>query len=152
MTTSLAIHTRDGFEQAEAHLADRHGLIRRARATSNESSGERDRLLEEIVWAYRTGDRQVWGAVLLDLLTPALLKRLKRYVPEEPVIDLEDIRQQLVVELLQAAATMPFEPGVDFVERRLVLRAGQGVRRWLSRERRYRAVHLPLQAEREEEI
>jgi hypothetical protein len=152
MAISLAIQTRDGFEQAEGSLGDRANLVRRVRATSNEGSGERDRLLGEIVWAYRKGDRQVWGAVLLDLLTPALLKKLKRYSPEEPVVDLEDIRQQLVVELLHAAATMPFPPGADFVERRLVLRAGQGVRRWLSRERRYRAVHLPLQPEIGEEI
>jgi hypothetical protein len=152
MATSLASQTRNGFEHAEGSLGDRVHLVRRARATANERSGERDRLLGEIVWAYRTGDRQVWGAVLLDLLTPALLKKLKRYSPEEPVVDLEDIRQQLVVELLQAAATMPFPPGTDFVERRLVLRAGQGVRRWLSRERRYRVVHLPLLAEPEEEI
>jgi hypothetical protein len=152
MATSLAIQTRDGFEQAEGSLGDRANLVRRVRATSNEGSGERDRLLGEIVWAYRSGDRQVWGAVLLDLLTPALLKKLKRYGPEEPVVDLEDIRQQLVVELLHAAATMPFPPGADFVERRLVLRAGQGVRRWLSRERRYRTVHLPLQPEIGEEI
>jgi hypothetical protein len=151
MATSLASQTRDGFEQAEGSLGKNQGLVTRARATANERSGERDRLLGEIVWAYRSGDRPVWGAVLLDLLTPALLKKLQRYSPEEPVVDLEDIRQQLVVELLQAAATMPFSPAADFVERRLVLRAGQGVRRWLSRERRYRAVHLPLQAEPEEE-
>ena len=151
MATSLAIQTRDGFEQAEVSLGDRANLVRRVRATSNEGSGERDRLLAEIVLAYRKGDRQVWGPVLLDLLTPALLKRLKRYLPEEPVVDLEDIRQQLVVELLHAAATMPFPPGADFVERRLVLRAGQGVRRWLSRERRYKAVHLPFQPEIGEE-
>jgi hypothetical protein len=152
MATSLASQTRDGFEQAEGSLGGNQGFVRRARATTNERSGERDRLLGEIVWAYRSGDRSVWGAVLLDLLTPALLKKLQRYSPEEPVVDLEDIRQQLVVELLHAAATMPFPPGADFVERRLVLRAGQGVRRWLSRERRYRAVHLPLLAEPEEEI
>jgi len=152
MSTSLASQIRDGFERAAGSLGDRANLVRRVRSTCNEGSGERDRLLGEIVWAYRTGDRQVWGGVLLDLLAPALLKKLKRYSPEEPGVDLEDIRQQLVVELLHAAATMPFPPGADFVERRLVLRAGQGIRRWLSRERRYRAAHLPLLAEAEEEL
>lgn len=151
MANSLASQTRDSFKAAEQLLGGSRDLVRRARATSNQASGERDRLLGEIVRAYRCGRREVWGAALLDLLTPALLQRLKRYRAEAPAIDLEDIRQQLVLELLRAAATMHLPPDADFVERRLVLRAGQGVRRWLARERRFRAAHLPFNSEFEEE-
>jgi hypothetical protein len=150
MATSLASQTRIGFERAEVFLGEGRELVARARATSNEGSGDRDRLLEEIIRAYRRGAREIWAAVLLDLLTPALVDRLKRYRPEPPSLDQEDIRQQLVLELLRAAASMPLPAGAGFVERRLVLRAGQGVRRWLARERRFRARHEPLESVSEE--
>ena len=114
-------------------------------------SGERDRLLESVVRSYRDGPRDVWAAILLDLLTPAILDRLSKYREELPAIDAEDIRQQFVVELLSAAANAPMPPGVAFVERRLVLRAGQGVRRWLRRERHNRAHLESLEAARERE-
>ena len=140
MAASLAVDTREAFCRAKASLAQFElDLVERARMSTNQASGERDRLLESIVFAYRFGDRQVWSAVLLDLATPALLERLQHFRPEPPAIDLEDVRAQMVVELLEAAATMPFAPGLRFVERRLILRAGQGVRRWLRKERRWRS-------------
>ena len=89
--------------------------------------------------------------MLLEVLNPALLQRLKRYRAEPPAIDLEDIRQQLVVELLSAAVAIPLPPDADFVERRLLMRAGQGVRRWLVREGRVRAAQRPLETELKEE-
>jgi hypothetical protein len=150
MATSLTSQTRIGFERAEVFLGEDRELVARARATSNEASGDRDRLLEQIIRAYRSGAREIWAAVLLDLLTPALVDRLKRYRPEPPALDQEDIRQQLVLELLRAAASMPLPTGAGYVERRLVLRAGQGVRRWLARERRFRAMHEPLESVSEE--
>jgi len=151
MATSLARQTRESFEQAQAEIESGQDLVSRARATTNEASGERDRLLLEIVLAYRRGPQEPWAAALLDLLTPAVLERLKRYDSEPPAIDPEDIRQQFVLELLKAAAKMPFPPETDFIERRLILRAGQGVRRWLARERHWRALQAPLTVEPEED-
>ena len=151
MATSLARQTRESFEQAQAEIGGGQELVSRARATTNEASGERDRLLLEIVLAYRRGPQNPWAAALLDLLTPAVLERLKRYNSEPPAIDPEDIRQQFVLELLTAAAKMPLPPGSGFIERRLILRAGQGVRRWLARERRWRALQAPIMSEPEED-
>jgi len=151
MATSLARQTKESFEQAQVAIGGGQELVSRARATTNEASGERDRLLLEIVLAYRRGPQKPWAAALLDLLTPAVLERLKRYDSEPPAIDPEDIRQQFVLELLWAAAHMPLPPGADFVERRLILRAGQGVRRWLARERRWRALQAPITSEPEED-
>jgi hypothetical protein len=151
MATSLARQTRESFEQAQAEIGGGQELVSRARATTNEASGERDRLLLEIVLAYRRGPQNPWAAALLDLLTPAVLERLKRYDSEPPAIDPEDIRQQFVLELLTAAAKMPLPPGSGFIERRLILRAGQGVRRWLARERRWRALQAPIMSEPEED-
>ena len=101
--------------------------------------------------AYRFGDRQVWAAVLLDLLTPAMPERLRHFRPEPPAIDSEDVRGEFVVQLLEAVATMPFPPDLRFVERRLILRAGQGVRRWLRKERRWRSACQPLESSAKEE-
>ena len=140
MATSFATQTRQAAGQASSALAPPNlELVRRTRRSKNERSGERDRLLERVVAEYRDGPREVWAAVLLDLLTPAILDRLSRYREELPGVDGEDIRQQFVVELLSVAATMPMPSAVPFVERRLVLRAGQGVRRWLRKEACYRA-------------
>jgi len=144
MAASLATDTREAFGRAKARLSNQElDLVARARAAGNWPTGERDRLLESVVVAYRVGDRQVWAAVLLDLLTPALLEHLRRFRPEPPAIDLEDVRAEFVVQLLEAASTMPFPPNLRFVERRLVLRAGQSVRRWLRKERRWRATCQP---------
>ena len=51
-------------------------------------------------------------------------------------MDEEDIRQQLVLELLHAAATMPLPAEPGYLKSRLMARANQGVRRWLAREGR----------------
>ena len=147
MAASLAVDTREAFGKAKAALAEfEMELVVRARATTNEASGERDRLLESVVMAYRFSDKQVWAAVLLDLLTPALLERLRRFRPNPPGVDSEDLRAEFVAQLLEAAATMPFPADPRFVERRLVLRAGQGVRRWLAKERHWRRVCQPLES------
>jgi len=152
MAASLATDTREAFGRARAALSQPElDLVARARAAGNLPTGERDRLLESVVVAYRVGDRQVWAAVILDLLTPALLVHLWRFRPEPPAIDLEDVRAEFVVQLLEAASTMPFPPNLRFVERRLVLRAGQGVRRWLRKERHWRARCQPIDTQVKEE-
>jgi hypothetical protein len=151
MATSLARQTKESFEQAQVAIGGGQELVSRARATTNEASGERDRLLLEIVLAYRLGPQEPWASALLDLLTPAVLERLKRYDSEPPAIDPEDVRQQFVLELLTAAAKMPLPLGSGFIERRLILRAGQGVRRWLARERRWRALQAPITSGPEED-
>ena len=139
MAASLAVETREAFGRAKASLAQfEMDLVARARASTNEASGERDRLLESVVMAYRFSDRQVWAAVLLE--------RLRHFRSEPPAIDSEDVRDEFVVQLLEAAATMPFPADLHFVERRLILRAGQGVRRWLRKERRWRGACRPFES------
>ena len=151
MAANLASDTGEAFASAKVALAQIElDLVARARASTNQASGERDRLLESVVMAYRFGDRQVWAAVLLDLLTPAVLGRLRAYRPEPPAIDSDDVRDQFIAELLDAAATMPFPPDARYVERRLILRAGQGVSRWLRKERRWRSACHPLESLAEE--
>lgn len=152
MVSSFSVQTRQAVRSAEVGLpAPSLAMLVQARAARNRPSGERDRLLEAIIWEYRRGPREVWAAVLLDVVTPAILVQLSRYRTDPPSVDVEDIRQQFVVELLAAATTMPMPPNVAFVERRLILRAGQGVRRWLRSERRRLARSESLEALREAE-
>ena len=89
-----------------------------------------------IVLAYREGPREVWGPILLEVLAPALLARLRRLRTEPPVVDDEDIRQQLVMEVLLAAARMPLPKEASYLRSRLMARANVAVRRWLQREYR----------------
>jgi hypothetical protein len=89
-----------------------------------------------LVLLYRTGPRPIWAPVLLDFLAPALLARLQRLRVEPPYMEEDDLRQQLVVELLHAAAVMPLPEEPTYLRRRLLDRANQGVRRPLARERR----------------
>src|SRR4029077_5941982 len=104
------------------------------------------RILMAIVLAYKAGPRKVWGPVLLDVMAPSLLARLRRLRAEPPVVDGEDIRQQLVLELLHAAARMPLPEEPGYLRSRLMARANQGVRRRLQREHRRQARQDSLDA------
>jgi len=147
MSASLAAETRRAYAAAAARLGPSElDLVSRTRVARNAASGERDRLLGAVIGFYRTGDKPVWAAVLLDLVTPAMLARLTRLSSDVPAVDLEDLRSQFLVEVLQAAATMPMPANARFVERRLILRAGWRVRRWLGRERRWRSSCVALES------
>jgi hypothetical protein len=142
---SLTADLREAYRRSSGGLPEKSRLSRvRARATYTDG-GERSRRLMVVVLAYRSGPRQRWAPILLDLLAPALLASLRRLRPEPPVLTEEDIRQQLVVEVLQAAATMPLPAKLSYLRRRLVARANQGVRRWLERERRRQGRQEPLE-------
>ncbi len=54
--------------------------------------------------------------------------------PEPPVVDQEEIRQQLVMEVLRAAAVMPIHAGGSDTKVRILARANKYVVRWLVRE------------------
>ena len=152
MSSSLTVDLREGYQQVAGALDDEaRALLATARDLPKGRRTERGECLMAIVLAYREGPREVWGPVLLDLLAPALLARLQRLRTERPVMDDEDVRQQLVVELLSAAARMPLPEEPCHLRRRLMARANQGVRRWLQREGRRQARQDSLEASEEEE-
>ena len=137
MSSSLSVDLREAFRQAALELPDAQLLVvERARDSSNRRRSERSLGLLAVVLAYRAGPRRVWGPVLLDLLAPAMLARLQRLRAEPPVMDEEDLRQQLVLEVLRAAAGMPLPENPIYLRSRLMARANQGVWRWLAREGR----------------
>ena len=95
-----------------------------------------DEVLAGVIRAYRKGCRRIWGPVLLAMLGPALVRGAARLIAKPPVIQEEDIDQQVVLEALRAAAEMPLPDGCRFVQRRLVFWALKPVCRWLEREER----------------
>jgi hypothetical protein len=71
--------------------------------------------------------------VILDLLAPSLVELLAWLRPEPPTFDEEEIRQQLVMEVLRAAASIPIRDGFD-MKVRLLARTYKYVVRRLGRE------------------
>ncbi len=113
----------------------------------------RDALLLELIAHYRRGQRQLWAPVLLEVMAPALCQRLQGYLPLRPAMDLDDIAQQLVVELLNAALAIPLPADGQWTERRLLNRATKRIGRWLAREARRQKHQLPpLSDSGEEEV
>jgi hypothetical protein len=110
---------------------------------------ERDRLLYELLVRYRRGDRAYWGALILELLDPAIKIRVSRFRPEGPTMTIEDLYQDLVCALLEDALSIPLD-GPAYLTRRLVLRSGFRVTRALRREARYQEVLEPIEVWAEE--
>ena len=147
MSRSFVADLRAGYQEVACALSEESSaLLAGARDSSNAGRRERGRSLRAIVDAYRAGPRELWGSVLLDLLAPALLARLQRLRTELPVIDEEDIRQQLVFELLRAAARMPLPREDRYLKTALIARANQGVCRWLAREARRQMIQQSVEA------
>lgn len=147
MFTRLTVDVREGYQQvAEVLNEEDRALVASARGRRSRDGG---RSLMAIVLAYRQGPRKLWGPVLLELMAPSLLARLKRLRTEPPVMDAEDVRQQLVMELLLAAARMPLPEEPGYLRSRLMARANQGVRRRLEREGRRQARQDSFEAREE---
>ena len=135
MTSNLATDLRDGYHQvAEALTGAELQLLARARDSINRTPAERNRLLAKIVAGYRRGPRQLWAPVILDLLAPALIESVQWFRAEPPILDEEEIRQQLVMEVLRAVATMPIHEGGRQMKIRLLSQANRAVVRWLEGE------------------
>ena len=145
-TESLAARVRLGYLQA---LADRplevlRGLEKEAtaeeavhRARSRQVSlRTRDRIIEAVVRAYRVGQRQLWGPVLLEILGPQLTEAVQQFGILAPLVESDDLGQQLILEVLSAAATVPIPEGARWVEQRLLRRAGFNLARWLYKQSR----------------
>jgi hypothetical protein len=137
MSTSLAEDLREGRRQSSGGAPPEWSPSPpRARDTLNAGRrrcGRSVRVAEAIA-RYRQGPRQLWASILLDLLAPAIIHCVTRLRPMPPVLDEDEIRQQFLVELLEAAASIPL-PSVPAWQKRAILsRANQAVRRSLTRE------------------
>jgi hypothetical protein len=158
MATSLSAKLRRDFVQSSARLPEEALLrIARARATRKTDLAERDRLLAEFVVAYRCGPRELWAPVILDLLAPGIVRILGRvyrkakditelWELDDPlIVDEEEIRQLLIMEVLRAAATIPLHPGGRAMKTRLLKNANKYLVRWLNRDFHRQVNHRSLQ-------
>lgn len=159
MATTFATKVREDLALISDMLSEEAVvLVAQARDTATTGVSERDRLLAEIVTAYRRGPRELWGPVIVDLLTPGLIEILQAidrkteeiadmWDHDEPlVIDEEELRAQLVMEVLAAAATIPIHPGGRAMKVRLLKRAYKYIVRWLIRDFRHQVWHCSLEA------
>jgi hypothetical protein len=136
MSRSLAVELREARRRLASTFPEFETIALGHARVSPNRRGKQPANLMAAVLAYRTGPREFWGPLLLDLVAPAVLDSLQRLTPHPPVMDAEDIRQQLVLEVLRVAAGMPLPTNSSYLKRRLMARANQGVRRWLEREGR----------------
>jgi hypothetical protein len=164
MATSLTAKLRRSFVQSSSLLSEEALLrIARARNTRKTDLAERDRLLADFVVAYRCGPREVWAPVILDLLAPGMVRILGRisrkakditdmWDHDEPlVVEEEEVRQLLMMEVLRAAAMIPLHPDGRAMKTRLLKQANKSVVRWLKRDFHRQVDHPSLEAVLEQE-
>lgn len=131
LLTDIVVHSSAGHRLASLARGQRLRLA------------ERDQLLLELVTKYRAGDRQRWGAVLLEVMAPTITERLQRFSPAGPALDTDDIAQELLLAVLEVALRLPLKDG-RYLERRLLLRAAERVSYRLEREADRQAQLDPL--------
>jgi len=145
MSRSLSLDLRDGYRDLARQMGEAWRLeLVPSRVFFNGGRPRRGEFLRSVVLAYRAGPKSTWAPVLLELMAPAILDRLQHLQAKPPVIDPEDVRQQLIVELLLAAASMPLPENACYLRRALMARANQGVRRKVAREGRIQLRQDPL--------
>ena len=93
--------------------------------------------------AYREGPRQLYAPVILGLLEGQITATARRLRAPVPGLTNEDIRQELVLRVLEASLEMPLAPDPLWIPRRLMLRARTGVGRWLAAELREGSLAAP---------
>jgi len=154
MNNSLAARLRMGAQQVlDPRLTTRRRRASRRRRweahralRASRDRERRDRLIAQALVGYRRGPKDFWGPLLLELLAPKLTIHVSRLSVVEPYIDSQDVAQQLLVELLAAAASMPLPTNSRRWERALRLRAKTRLTRWLAREDRRQRSTVSLEA------
>lgn len=147
MLSNLAVDLRRARPPAELDVGDGQLIefapsrvfINGARATKAEA-------LAALVRAYRASPTPASAGVLLDLLAPSIVHRLQHLEAQPPALDAEDIRQELVLSVLCAAATMRLPSNPKDIRNALIKRANLMVTRRLDKEFRHRRWHRSLEA------
>lgn len=147
MTSNLAVDLTAATPPPELDVGD--GLcveLRRSRVLINGVRAPKAEALQLVVRAYRGDPKARWAPLLLDLLAPSIVYRLQHLEPQPPVLDFEDMRQELVLSVLWAAATMPLPRNAKDIRNALIKRANLRVSRQLKRELRHLQQHPSLEA------
>jgi hypothetical protein len=105
-----------------------------------------DGVFGAVVRSYRRGPRSIWGAILLEMLAPAIGGAELEVVSWEPVNDEEDLHQQAVLEALSAADQMPLW-GDRWLKRRIEFRVRIALLRWSAGQFPLASAEAPLDRE-----
>lgn len=100
------------------------------------NSVELDDVYGAVVRSYQRGPRSIWGPLLLEMLAPAIMRRLAAIYADASEADAEDVEQQLVAEILRKALRLRQPQEFRFVDARTLLWSKERVLRWLHRARR----------------
>jgi len=128
--------------RAEAGLAEPAlaGLslpeLRRLVRDAELSFQDQDRIWAAVLRSYRRGPRAVWAPLVLELLAPALVEITSGFEPNPPAVDADDLQQQVALEALRAAGSIPLQGG-RFIKPWLVGEVRRRISRWLEREARH---------------
>jgi hypothetical protein len=95
------------------------------------SFARRDQRVFDLLLRYRGGE-PVAESIVAELL-PAVRDKAGRMSPQRPLYGRNDLRQELIIEVLRLGKSMPLVRP-DFVTRRLMLGAAKRVTRRLERE------------------
>jgi hypothetical protein len=96
-----------------------------------EAFARRDRRVFDLLTRYRSGE-PVAESIMGELM-PAVRQKTGRMSPQPQLYGRSDLRQELVIEVLALARTLPLARP-DFLTRRLMLGAAKRVTRRLERE------------------
>jgi hypothetical protein len=96
-------------------------------------SADQDAVWLAVVRCCRQRDARLWTPVLLYMLAPAIINEAYRLALAVLRIDPIEIQQQLLVEVLAAAASLPLDERSRRVQTRLVKAASRQVEDWLRR-------------------
>jgi len=107
-----------------------------------------DQRLFELLHRYRAGEDV--GELIVAELMPAFRAKVRRMSVLRPLYRGEDMRQELVLELLRIARSMPLR-GPEFLSRRVRLAAAQPLARRLRREWARQQAQVSLEKLQEEE-
>ena len=96
-----------------------------------------------VIDSYRHGPRGFWGPVILQMVSPTLLRKATRLLAEAELAELdEDTCHQLIAALLNAAAREKVPTPARWIPNRLATRAVTKVGRWMAAETRARCAYL----------
>ncbi len=96
-----------------------------------EAFAKRDRRVFDLLIRYRNGE-SVAESIVAELL-PAVLDKAGRMSPQPQLYGRDDLRQELITEVLRLGRTLPLARP-DFLTRRLMLGAAKRLTRRLERE------------------
>jgi len=100
--------------------------------------------LMALIDAYRGAPGATAAGPLVAELEPEITAVAARLHAVPPLIEAEDIRQQVIMEVLEAARTMKLTERLAWVRRDLVCRATRETVRWLNSEARFPAAPFEL--------